>query len=127
MTNFQLYCKAFCDRYIYFVPIIMLLATLVTNFVDYKEGVYNYVIVGNSIGYSFASNVIAFYLFNFTNKRYCWFTRNAPIGLFLVNCVDIIGSRLNYVTYSCIYNISICLIITTLALFFKIKTIFAND
>jgi hypothetical protein len=98
----------------------MLLATLFSNYVDYKGVVYNYVVLGNAIGCSIISNLIAFYLFNFKGN-YCWFTKNAPIGLILINIVDIIGTHVNYVTYSKIFNIVICAVIITLALVFYIK------
>lgn len=95
----------------------MLLFTLASNFVE-----LNYVIAGNSIGYSLASNCIAWYLFNCTNKKYCWFTRNAPIGLGIINLIDIIGFYIEYQDYNKIFNISVCAIILILALiFFLIK------
>ncbi len=127
MKSLMLYIKALLDRYIYLVPIFMLLITLVTNFVDYNKGVYNYVVLGNGVGYSIATNIVFFYHFNFTNKHYCWFTRKTPIGLLLVNVIDMIGFYMRHKDYSCIFNIVICSIIIILAMIFKIKTSIAND
>jgi hypothetical protein len=120
MRSLALYLKAFLDRYIYFVPIIMLLATLVTNFVEYRGDTYNYVVIGNTIGYSLIINVPLWYFFNFKGK-YCWFTRNAPIGLFIVNITDIVGYYMNDQLYHFLFNIVVCSIITILALVFYIK------
>jgi hypothetical protein len=120
MNGLGLYMKAFLDRHIHLVPIIMLFATLFSNYVDYIGCTYNYVVLGNAIGYSIASNIIVFYFFNF-KVNYCWFTRNAPIGLFIVNIVDILGSYIPYSIYSKLFNIAICTIICTLALIFYIK------
>jgi len=126
MRNLALYIKAFLDRYIYFVPIIMLLAGLYTSFVEYSGNVYNYTVVGNTIGWSIFSSIVFFYFFNFKGN-YCWFTRNAPIGLILINIADILGFYFNYKIYSVLFNIVVCGIIITLALIFKIKNSFHND
>lgn len=127
MNGLVLYIKALFDRYIYLVPIIMLLITLATNFVDYNNGVYNYVVLGNSVGYSIFTNAVFFHHFNFTNKRYCWFTRKTPIGLALVNVIDIIGFYMHHKDYSCLFNITICSIILILALYFEIKKRLLDD
>lgn len=121
MRNLALYIKAFLDRYIYFVPIIMLLATLGSNFID-----YNYVVVGNVLGYSLLSNLAMYYFFNFKGN-YCWFTKNAPIGLILINIIDIFGTSMSFVAYSRFFNIVVCCVVIILALIFKLKTDLRND
>jgi hypothetical protein len=126
MKNLVLYIKAFLDRYIYCVPIILLLVGLITNFVDYNKGGYNYVVLGNSFGWSIFTSIAFYYFFNFKGK-YCWFTRNAPVGLIIINLVDIVGYYLPYFVYSNIFNIVICLIIITLALIIWIKKKLTND
>jgi len=126
MKNLALYIKAFLDRYVYCIPIIMLLAGLYTNFVDYSKGMYNYVVWGNSVGWSIISSVAFFYFFNFKG-RYCWFTRNAPVGLFCINIIDIVGYYFHFELYSKLFNVVICLIIITLALIFQIKKNLTND
>jgi len=126
MNNLLLYIKAFLDRYIYYVPIIMLLIGLITNFMDYSNGNYNYVVLGNAFGWSILSSIAFYYFFNFKGN-YCWFTRNAPIGLILINLTDIIGFYLPYFVYSKIFNIVICLIITNLAIIIWIKKSLKHD
>lgn len=126
MKNLALYIKAFLDRYVYFVPIILLLVGLITNFIDYNKGGYNYIVLGNSFGWSIFTSIAFYYFFNFKGS-YCWFTRNAPIGLIVINLVDIVGYYLPYFVYSKIFNIAICLIIITLALIIWIKKKLIND
>lgn len=128
MRSFYLYIDALIDRYIYLIPVFMLFATLVTNFVDYVAlSSYNYIVVGNSVGCSLATNLVFYYLFNKTKKRYCWFTRTTPKYLAFINIIDIIGDRLDVKTYCYIFNISICLIIIILASRNYIKKRLAHD
>lgn len=109
------------DRYIFLVPIFMILASLLSNFID-----LNYVLAGNLIGYSIAGNLAMFYFFNYKG-RYCWFTRNAPIGLILVNFVDIIGVYISEKNYIFWFNVVICSTFTILALIFFIKKRLEHD
>jgi len=90
------------------------MGTLVSNFVD-----FNFVLVGNILGYSVLSNLVFFYHFHYGN--YCWFTRNAPTGLLCVNLIDITSCFLDYSIYSKIFNVGICAITLILALIFELK------
>ena len=108
--------KKFLDKYIYLSQPIMLLVTLVSNFVS-----LNYTIAGNLIGYSVLSNIVFFYLLNYKGN-YCWFTKRAPLFLLCINFIDIIGCYVSYEFYSKIFNISICLVSLVLFLISKIKS-----
>lgn len=121
MKNLKLYIKAFLDRYIYLAPVFMLLACLYSSFFH-----INYVVAGNVIGCGLFSNGIAAYHFNFRGK-YCWFTRNAPIGLGFINIVDIAGFYMDDKIYVFIFNVAICSIICILASIFYIKKQFKDD
>ena len=116
MKNLILYIKSFLDRYIYLLPVLMLFATLYSNFFS-----INYVVMGNIVGYSIITNTISWYLFNCTSKKYCWFTRNAPVGLLIINIIDLIGLLMKRENYVTIFNVVVCSIIIILAVLFFIK------
>lgn len=107
--------KYYMKKYIHLVPVIMLIITLVSNFIE-----INYVVVGNLIGYSILSNFLMWYFFNFTGS-YCWFTRKSSLGLILINIIDIFGSFINYSYYTKIFNVTVCSIALTLFIIFKLK------
>jgi len=111
--------KRFLDKNIYLSQPIMLLVTLCSNFID-----MNFTLAGNIIGYSFMTNLVFFYLFNYKGN-YCWFTKKAPLFLMLVNAIDVIGVYIDYQIYSKIFNITICGV--SLILFFIHKTKQLND
>lgn len=121
MNNLRLYLKAFLDRHIYLLPVIMLLACLYSNFFY-----IDYVLAGNVLGCSLLSNAMAAYLFNFKG-RYCWLTRNAPIGLMFINLVDILGVYITNKWYVFIFNVAVCLTIIILASVFYIKKRLQHD
>jgi len=108
--------KKFLDKYIYLSQPIMLLVTLISNFLS-----LNYTLAGNLIGYSILTNLVFFYLFNYKGN-YCWFTKRAPLFLIGINILDIIGVYINYKDYSEIFNITICSIALLLFLISKIKS-----
>lgn len=109
--------KFYIKKYIHLIPIIMISATLLSNFIN-----LNYVVVGNILGYSILSNIVMWLFFNI-NGDYCWFTRNITIGLIIINIIDIIGFYFDYSYYSTIFNISVCSITLTLFLIFEIRKI----
>ena len=107
--------KIFLEKYIYLTQPIMLLVTLLSNFVQ-----LDYILAGNFIGYSVFTNFVFFYLFNYKGN-YCWFTKKAPLFLLLINAVDIVGNYVSYEFYSKIFNISICSFSLILFIIHKIK------
>jgi len=109
--------RKFLDKYIYLTPIIMLVITLYSNFMS-----INYVVVGNIIGYSILTNITLFYIYNYKGS-YCWFTRNVPKGLILINIMDIVGSYINYHYYIKLFNIFVCSISLILFIIYKLKSI----
>lgn len=117
----RLYLKALLDRYIYLIPVFLFFASFLSNFIN-----FNYVIAGNLAGCSVLTNLGLFYLYNFKGK-YCWLTRNALIGLLLMNLVDILGCFITYKHYSFIFNVAICSIISILAIIFYLKKKIEHD
>ena len=111
----KLLIRYYLKKYIHLTPIIMLVITLISNFID-----VNYVVVGNLMGYSILSNFLMWYFFNFTGS-YCWFTRKSSLGLILINIIDILGSFINYSYYSKIFNVTICLVALFLFIYHKLK------
>ena len=109
--------KFYTKKYIHLIPIIMILVTLLSNFIE-----LNYVLIGNILGYSILSNVVMWCFFNFSDN-YCWFTRNITTGLIVMNLLDIIGCYINYEYYVSLFNILICLVTLILFLIFEIKKI----
>lgn len=112
--------KRFLDKYIYLSQPIMVLITLLSNFIT-----FDFVVAGNIIGYSVVTNVVFFYLFNYKGS-YCWFTRITPKFLLLINLLDIIGRFIEYSYYNRIFNIAICSGSLILFIIYKIKN-FEND
>lgn len=106
--------KFFIKQYIYLLPIIMLVASFLSAFIE-----YNYVIAGNVLGYSLLTNLLFFYFFYYGD--YCIFTRLAPIGLIAINIVDIIGVFISDKFYNFWYVITIFFVILTLSMIFEIK------
>jgi len=109
--------KFYIRKYIHLIPITMILATLLSNFIE-----LNYVLVGNILGYSLLSNIVMWCFFNL-DGNYCWFTRNIATGLIIMNILDIIGCYIDYEYYVSLFNIIICLITLILFLVFEIKKI----
>lgn len=105
-------------RYAYMLPIIMLVASFVLAFIDLKNN-QNYVVAGNILGYSLATDIL-FFLYFSTEKKYCILTRVSPIGLLLMNCVDIIGFYFYENFYNFWYIISINFIVFFLSILFYI-------
>lgn len=91
----------------------MLVVSFLSVFID-----LNYVVAGNLIGYSIITNIVFFYIFYYGN--YCWFTKLSPIGLILINIVDIIGFYFPKY-YSFWYTIIIFSVILTLTLIFELN------
>lgn len=111
--------KRFISNNIYLVPPIMILATFVSHLIDMDY--YVYVIIGNVLGYSFLSSLPMIYIFWFTNKRYCWFTKLSCLALPIMNIVCIVGSFLKYDQYTYIFDLVIITITTALSIIFTIQ------
>lgn len=107
--------KLLLYKYIHLAPVIMLIVTLLSNFVE-----LNYVVTGNIIGYSLMSNLVMWFHFNFTGK-YCFITKRISLGLILINLIDIVGEFINYSYYTKIFNVVVCSVALTLFTIFKLK------
>ena len=109
--------KHYVKKYIHLAPIILLIITVLSNFIE-----FNYLVVGNSLGYSIFTNFFLWIHFNFYGD-YCWFTRKAPLGLMGMNLVNIIGGYLDYGNYEFIFTISVFSVILILLFIFNLKKV----
>ena len=107
--------KYYLKKYIHLVPVIMLIITLISNFIE-----INYVVAGNLIGYSILSNFFMWYHFNFTGS-YCKISKRISFGLVLINMIDIFGEFIKYSYYTKIFNVVVCSVALTLFIIFKLK------
>lgn len=112
--------KFWIKQYIYLLPIIMLVADLLSLFID-----FNYTVMGNILGYSLVTNVLFFYVFYYGN--YCWFTRLSPIGLCAINVVNIVGNYISDKFYNFWYVLVIFFVILTTTLILELKKRIEND
>ena len=94
----------------------MLLATFASNFIT-----FDYVIMGNILGYSLLTNVVFIYVFIVSNRNYCWFTKLSVIALPLMNIICLFGTVINYETYGFWYEVSICAIVFFLSILLALK------
>jgi hypothetical protein len=91
------------EKYLYLMPLVMVCATLLSNFVE-----FNYIVVGNILGYSLLTNLIGYTYFNRHRSKHCFFSRNVWIGLVAINVVDIIGNHIPYFEYSSLFTTVVC-------------------
>lgn len=80
--------KFFFDKYKYMLPVLLLVASFLSVFFEYN--LYGYILIGNFIGWSIPTSL--YFVFEFTlNKKYCLISRLSPVGLLLLNIIDVIG------------------------------------
>lgn len=93
----------------YLVPIVLLLSALASSFFE-----YNFILLGNIVGCSILTNIAFMGIFTFGN--YCIFTKLSPVGLLLINVVDILGIIIERFAYVKIFTMFIAIIISTLSI-----------
>lgn len=97
------------SKYIKRLPTIVIFTALVVSFIsNFVE--FNYIIVGNTIGYSIVFNLIFMYFLH--KLKYCIHTKLAMINLTLLNVLNILDGFkiIDYYNYSVIYDTSTILI-----------------
>jgi lysylphosphatidylglycerol synthetase-like protein (DUF2156 family) len=97
------------EKYSYILPLIMVLATLLSKFV-----VFDFVIIGNILGYSILTNVLGYLWFNRKHTNYCFFSRNVWYFLIANNVINILGTFISYkkyLTWSTIFILSVSLLL----------------
>lgn len=96
----------------------MLIICFISIFINYNFK--QYLILGNGVGCSIFSN-IPFILFFTLKTKYCMFTRLSPIGLIIINIIDIIGTYIDENFYNFWYTFITCVIIFGLVAILEIK------
>lgn len=81
-------------KYSYILPLIMVLATLLSKFV-----VFDFVIIGNILGYSILTNILGYLWFNRKNTNYCFFSKNVWYFFIVNNLINILGTFFKYEIY----------------------------
>lgn len=94
----------------------MIGATFLSHIVE-----FNYILLGNILGYSLLATLPMIYLFWFTTKKYCWFTKLSVLALPIMNLVCITSIYMDYYEFSYIYDLIIIAIITILSIIFTIQ------
>lgn len=117
MKTIKKILKFYTNKYIYLIPIIMLLATLYSIYFK-----INYVVVGNVLGCSILTNIAMYYFFNFKGN-YCWFTKNVPLCLITINLIDIIGYFIEYKKYNTFFNLIVISMTVVFYIIYKVKNI----
>lgn len=115
--------KRFINETVFIVPITLLIVSFISAFINYKAIRNGYMLLGNISGYSLIVDYafLGFYSFS---RRFCYFTRLSPVGLIVINTIDIIACFLDekfYQQYNFWYTIITCAIIFILVIFLKIR------
>jgi len=112
------YLTHFFKQTIFLIPIILLVVSLISAFFEYTN--YGYIILGNTFGYSLFVNYAFIGIFTL-NKKYCLLTRLTPIGLVIINTVDIIGTYINPNFYNFWYVVVTCSLVLLASIIFYIN------
>lgn len=83
----------------------------------------NYVVWGNIAGFSLVTDVLFFYVFYY--GKYCILTRLLPVGMFLINLLNIYG-YFNHKNYNAWYEVLIFSVILSLAIIYELKKIISK-
>lgn len=108
--------KNTAGKFIYLIPPIIVLITFVISFLDINND--DFLILGNSCGYSMLILLPALYLYLCTGK-YCFFTKASVVGLFFISIFNTLGAVIQkfdksietYNTYSNDLSILVCLLV----------------
>lgn len=76
--------RFFLKQTIYLLPILLMAVSFLSIIFD-----LNFVVWGNIGGFSLVTDLLFFYIFYF--GRYCILTKILPIGLFIINIINILG------------------------------------
>lgn len=112
----------FIERNSHRVLILMFVVTLFSSFFhlyEYEDNFF-YIFLSNLCGYSLCTNIFIWLWFNKSRKKFCWFSRNAPIGLIIINVFNILGVFTPYPRYEFFFHIVVCSICFSLYLVFKL-------
>ncbi len=81
--------KHFLKQTIYLLPIFLMGVSFLSVIIPYLGFNFDYVVWGNIGGFSLITDVLFFYIFY--HGKYCVLTKILPIGLFIINILNIVG------------------------------------
>ncbi len=112
--------KRFISETVFLVPILCLIVSFISVFTNYSIVQNSYLILANTGGYSL---IIDYSLVShFTlRKKYCYLTRLSPIGLIVLNIIDIVGFYTTKNFYNFWYTVITCAIVVGLVGILEIK------
>ena len=107
-------------KYKHLLPVILLVASFFSIF--FKYDLYGYILLGNFVGWSIL--VSLYFIFEFTlNKKYCLISRISPVGLLMINIIDVIGYYFDENFYNFWYVLTTCSFIFSLTIIHYLKKI----
>ena len=115
--------KSSINKYIFIVPPIQIIITLIICFIDVEY--LDFVKLGNSFGYSITTSIVyvAFFCFN---KKYCFFTKAASFSLLIIAVFNFISSFFfnqdDYMKYELLFSKVVVLICLTLVSIITLTT-----
>jgi hypothetical protein len=118
----KLNIKNFMNETVFLVPILCLIVSFISVFTNYSIIRNSYLILANLGGYSLLINYSLIYHFTL-RRKYCYLTRLSPIGLIILNIVDIIGYSTTENFYNFWYTVITCAIVIGLVGILEIKKI----
>lgn len=101
-------------QYIFLLPIILLGVDFLALWMP-----IDFVFMGNLAGYSLITNILFIYVF--TLGDYCSFTRISPIGMMMLNVVNITGLYFPDKIYHFWYTFTVLCVILSLTLILEIS------
>jgi len=114
--------KSFMNETVFMIPILCLIVSFISVFTDYSVIKNSYIILANTGGYSLLIDYSLIYHFTL-RRQYCYLTRLSPIGLTILNIIDIIGYYTTETFYNFWYTVITCAIIIGLVGILEIKKI----
>jgi len=115
--------KRFIDRTAHFVPVILLIISFTAVFINYHSIKNGSTLLGNTTGYSLIVDY-AFLRFYTFRRYYCYLVRLSPIGLIVINIIDIIACFFDddfYDLYSFWYTVIVSAIVWGLIIVLEIR------
>ena len=118
--------KYWIGKNIYLVPPIMVLLTLMLSFMKISND--NWLIIGNSSGYSVLVLLPILYFYLCTGK-YCDFTKASVVGLFVISVFNTISAIITkydksietFRTYESDFSILVCALVIILSFILYLK------
>ena|SRR5690606_34470377 len=116
--------KLFLSKYLTVVPPLMVgLSYAFTHLITMDA--YWYYLLSNLIGFSIITNIVFVWVYFYSNKNYCWFTKLSVIAMIILNIGNIIavlfGFEEFYNTYCFLFETFITSMVVFLSIILALK------